>query len=751
MNRPPDERVVWRRWLWGGLAVILLLLIVSRVTIERSFFRSGPPVVPEIPEAVAMDRPLLEIDVSADRDAFMELLALEDARAPNPGDVDRIAEALTHPEPGIRRVAVRALGRLERPELVERIVPALDDVDPVVRTEAANALAQAANGSGAGPLEAGDFLQRALDTESDPRVQGALVRALGRLRIPPASPSDVLETGARRILEVARLSPDEPGGTLHDERLLGVARGAFFLFRGANAARAGGTEWDTPLRAELEGELAEMVVGPGIANPVRRAAAAARVAAGPAPAGWVAAVLEATDPEVRRIGASVARERAHVETALADAHASVRVEGVRGWARHRVPAEGCAPPVAALDDDSDHVAMAALDALGQAPCGAEHLVRLEVEARPLVGRRAGVSAPRWHRPVRALEALARHDPDAALPMLADAAGHGDPFVRAHVARVAGRLGAPAETMLRMLAEDFSANVREAALPGLVSVAGRDADPVLIAQLDDPDPQVVRTAAQFLAGSPATEERTAALIGALDRFTTGRRATDRDARVAVLERLGDVWEGASNDVGRLRPWLNDPDPRVAMAAAVALERWTGLRHEPAPSGALPELPLPEWADLRELQSGHLVLELEGGGIGFGRSARVQIQLLPFEAPTSAARLAALARDGVLDGLTLHRVAPNFVVQGGSPGANEYAGHGAYTRDELGRLGHWKGTVGVSTRGRDTGDGQLFVNVVDNLRLDHDYTVFGVVVDGGEHLEMVQEGVRIRSARWVPWEG
>ncbi|TVP45719.1 MAG: peptidylprolyl isomerase, partial [Gemmatimonadales bacterium] len=257
-------------------------------------------------------------------------------------------------------------------------------------------------------------------------------------------------------------------------------------------------------------------------------------------------------------------------------------------------------------------------------------------------------------------------------------------------------------------------------------------------------------AQLLAGSPATEERTAALMGALERFTAAGRATDRDARVAVLDRLGDVWEGSPADVGHLRRWLTDPDPRVAMAAAVALERWTGLRHEPAPNGALPRLPLPEWRELEALQSGLLVMELEGGGLGFGSRAQVHIQLLPFEAPTSAARVAALARDGVLDGLTLHRVAPNFVVQGGSPGANEYAGHGPYTRDEIGQIGHWKGTVGVSTRGRDTGDGQLFVNVVDNLRLDHDYTVFGVVVGGLEHLETIQEGVRIRSARWEPWE-
>ena len=40
-------------------------------------------------------------------------------------------------------------------------------------------------------------------------------------------------------------------------------------------------------------------------------------------------------------------------------------------------------------------------------------------------------------------------------------------------------------------------------------------------------------------------------------------------------------------------------------------------------------------------------------------------------------------------------------------------------------HERGTVGISTRGRDTGDAQIFVNLVDNARLDHDYTVFAYV--------------------------
>ena len=83
-------------------------------------------------------------------------------------------------------------------------------------------------------------------------------------------------------------------------------------------------------------------------------------------------------------------------------------------------------------------------------------------------------------------------------------------------------------------------------------------------------------------------------------------------------------------------------------------------------------------------------------------------------------------------------PGFVIQGGSPDANEYVGDAAFMRDELGLRSHDRGTLGISTRGRDTGDAQLFVNLVDNPRLDHDYTVFGEVVSGMEVVDGVLEG-------------
>jgi cyclophilin family peptidyl-prolyl cis-trans isomerase len=127
---------------------------------------------------------------------------------------------------------------------------------------------------------------------------------------------------------------------------------------------------------------------------------------------------------------------------------------------------------------------------------------------------------------------------------------------------------------------------------------------------------------------------------------------------------------------------------------------------------------------------------------------ELNLLIDEAPLSALRVATRAREGYYNGLTFHRVVPNFVVQGGSPGANEYMGDGPYMRDEVGLVPHRRGAVGISTRGRDTGDAQIFINLVDLPRLEHTYTVFAQVVAGLEVVDALVEGDVIERVDVIP---
>ena len=89
----------------------------------------------------------------------------------------------------------------------------------------------------------------------------------------------------------------------------------------------------------------------------------------------------------------------------------------------------------------------------------------------------------------------------------------------------------------------------------------------------------------------------------------------------------------------------------------------------------------------------------------------------------------------------RVEPNFVIQGGGPDANEYVGDDAFMRDELTMRTHARGTLGISARGRVTGHGQWFINLVDNPLLDHEYTIFGRIDGGQAAAERILEGDRI----------
>jgi cyclophilin family peptidyl-prolyl cis-trans isomerase len=85
-----------------------------------------------------------------------------------------------------------------------------------------------------------------------------------------------------------------------------------------------------------------------------------------------------------------------------------------------------------------------------------------------------------------------------------------------------------------------------------------------------------------------------------------------------------------------------------------------------------------------------------------------------------------------------VETDFVIQGGGPGNNEYVGQPRFMRDELSSLPQLRGTVGMSTRGHDTGDAQWFVNLRDNERLTRDYTAFAEVIDGMDVVDGVMEG-------------
>src|SRR5439155_46271 len=276
-----------------------------------------------------------------------------------------------------------------------------------------------------------------------------------------------------------------------------------------------------------------------------------------------------------------------------------------------------------------------------------------------------------------------------------------PMVRYEALRVYGRRVQPTDGCAPVL-RAVNDNVRESALSGLVAVAGHAADSIYIGELSRKDYQLLITAAQALDSTPNPTAALPALNAALQRVTAESRETSRDARMALLTRIGAL--GGPPLAAQLQLYLYDFDPAIATAAAKIMSAWAGTPQEAAPR-ELPFPRLPTLSQMARLAQTRVVLHMKGG-------ATFEIALRPLDAPTNVDRFARLAAAGYFDGLTLHRVVPNFVIQGGSPGANEYWGDGPFTRDELTIASHLRGTVGISTRGHDTGDGQVFVNLVDN---------------------------------------
>jgi cyclophilin family peptidyl-prolyl cis-trans isomerase len=232
---------------------------------------------------------------------------------------------------------------------------------------------------------------------------------------------------------------------------------------------------------------------------------------------------------------------------------------------------------------------------------------------------------------------------------------------------------------------------------------------------------LRTAAIELKGATPTAPLATGLLEALRRVTAERKDTSRDTRMALLERLQEL--GSPDQAGAIIPLLRDFDIRVAQVAAAVIQQWTGRPQEIDPQ----LLPRPSMA---ESTTEPARVRMMSGKVFF-------IDLRSDVAPLTVGRFVRLARDGYYNGLSFHRVVPNFVIQGGSPAANEYSGDTLYMRDEISGLSHVRGAVGLSTRGRDTGDAQFFVNLVDNPRLDFEYTVFGFV-QNPEDVDNILEG-------------
>ncbi|HSU84686.1 MAG TPA: peptidylprolyl isomerase, partial [Thermoanaerobaculia bacterium] len=123
--------------------------------------------------------------------------------------------------------------------------------------------------------------------------------------------------------------------------------------------------------------------------------------------------------------------------------------------------------------------------------------------------------------------------------------------------------------------------------------------------------------------------------------------------------------------------------------------------------------------------------------------LRLRLACPQAPITCLNFLNLAGQGFFDGLTFHRVVPDFVIQGGDPKGDGSGGPGYVIRDEINRLRYDRGVVGMALAGPDTGGSQFFITLSPQPHLDGGYTAFGEVTAGAEVLDRIRLGDRIEK--------
>lgn len=582
-------------------------------------------------------------------------------------DVSTLLKGLKSPEVRIQRLAVRAVGRLERPALRDSVLPLLGSSDAEVRRETVAAIAQMGAAFDFGSL---------LGSEKSGAVRAVVYESMGRVG-PPAADSEVRLVAGLKDEDIAART--------------GAARGLETLVRlNVKTTR--------PAPSTIEALRLAARDNPG--SRLRQFALLALNAAGDQDAATIDAALKDEDPQVRRL--AVVGSKRWVD----DPSPLVRFEAVR-------LAATCDRALAAVEDPGGHVALAGVDALGELKCEPGTIESLVDQGKS------------WRVRSRALVSLARVAPDRARAKVG--VFRDDPMwqVRAYAAVAAKHAGD--EATLKTLALDANPSVAAAALANVSDA---------VQALTSDHAGLLVAAAAKLKGSPGLKSVAPRIAGTVVRLSRDGRVTLRDPRVQLIGLLREAGDPAA--IEKLRPLLADRDPVVAALAAKALSEASGKSVEPKTTRYVPE-PFPTESALRALAGATAVVTMRGLG-------SFTLQLLPEEAPATVAAFAALADKGAYDRLTFHRVVPNFVLQGGSPGADEYdALTSQFMRDELGFSSNERGTVGTSTRGHDTGDGQIFVNLIDNWRLDHTYTVFARVASGMDVVDRILEGDVIETLR------
>jgi cyclophilin family peptidyl-prolyl cis-trans isomerase/HEAT repeat protein len=620
---------------------------------------------------------------------------------PPPSDLIRL---LSDPEARVRRRAALAAGRVGLSEAVAPLSMLLMDEEFEVRQMAAFALGLI------GDPAARPALTAALG-DADPTVQGRAAEALGmigdRADAPLVSGMVQAHTKAGALMGIAA---DDLGYPLMPPAEA-VRLGLYALVRlgsydalAAAALDANGQPVSTwwPVAYALQ-RLGDAKAAPALLSllntPGRYTAAFAARGLGVMKAQAAAGALRQI-VEQRQADVAVVIQAIRALAAIGDAASSAVLT--------RIVVDGDAPQTLRIE------AMAALGSVA-GPDSLDLMLDLVSDTSPAVRGAA-------------MRALARLDPQTFLATLSGLDPDRDWTVRsAQAAALASLPDAQGVPRLTLLLADKDLRVVPAVLAGLVTAKAPAVDQLLLERLKADD-FVVRAAA-------ATGLADLKLAAAVPALLEAYRATTGDstyvARAAMLAALNRIDPAAARPV--LQEALNDRDWAVRVRAAMLLrdQGTAAAQLDQAIRPAPPGRPMDE-AERQALVSPafspHAYIETDRGAI--------EIELAILDAPLTVANFMTLAKKDFFNGVAIHRVVADFVVQDGDPRGDGEGGPGYTIRDEINERPYLRGTVGMALDWKDTGGSQFFITHSPQPHLDGRYTVFGHVVDGMSVVDAIQ---------------
>jgi cyclophilin family peptidyl-prolyl cis-trans isomerase/HEAT repeat protein len=657
---------------------------------DQRILRLDPPAVPEPPPS-RRPRPAVPVVQPAD---LTLLLADTDA--------------------GIRRRAALAIGRVGLPEGVELLAAKLTDPDPDVRQMVAFGLGLLADASAAGPL-------RAALADPDPLVRGRAAEALGSIGAREAA-DDIGRLAAEyaRSAPVASMQPDDEGWPAPAEAdAFRLALYALVRLRAYEPLAAAALDGGRPVTDWWPVAFAFQRIGdPRAQIPLTH---------------LLGSRGKYTKSFAAR-GLGALRDRTAVDALLPLASPGqvpleVVVSAVRALAQIGDP-RGVAPIVELLRDGrlDPNIRLEAVTALGTLRA---------VEGLPYI---EDYATDQWSTMrIAALRAAAAIDPDHFVVLLGSLEADRDWTVRAALAEVLATLSPEvALERLEPMLDDEDRRVIPAVLRALARAKWPQAGPTALRHLEEPD-YALRAAAAGLVGQIRPAGGVEALRAA---WKEALADAANDARLAILNALTAFGAADAQDI--VRAALEDRDWAVRLRARELLSKLdpeadyrTAIRPAPgSPPAAYddPRLLAPPY-------SPRVFIETVKGTIEF--------ELAVLDAPQTSMNFMNLARRGFFNGLRIHRVVPNFVVQDGDPRGDGQGGPGYTIRDELNDRPYVRGTVGMALSGPDTGGSQFFITHSPAPHLDGRYTAFGRVINGMDVVDRIQQGDTIQRVR--VWDG